>query len=209
MANKEIMYDDHYGSKMGVMHGYQGFINKRRIKLFLKLLRPQKNDRILEIGCNDGLFLSFMQRHCKNCYGIDINKDILKKSRVKHTMLMDSTKMTFKDKSFNKIYSSHVVEHVADVKKYFKEVSRVLAPGGTFVLMFPWELFRGMRAIKDSFGFGESPFVYARKLHLHRLTPRKVKQLIKGLPLRVVKSGIHIALLFPDYFMVFEKTKKR
>jgi predicted SAM-dependent methyltransferase len=45
-------------------------------------------------------------------------------------------KISFNDNSFNIVFCSHVLEHVDD-KKAFKEIFRVLKPGGKLITMIP------------------------------------------------------------------------
>lgn len=50
---------------------------------------------------------------------------------------MDITDIQFPDQSFDIIYCSHVLEHVADDRKALSEFWRVLKPGGNAILMVP------------------------------------------------------------------------
>lgn len=203
------LYDLAYGSSMGSLKGLQSFIIRKRVKLFVEMLNPQEEDKMLEVGCNDGLLLSAMSQHCKQCHGIDVNKEIVQASKNPLVQVMDASQgLDFPDNTFDKLYSCHSVEHVADLQHFFAEAARVLKCGGLLVIMFPWELFRGMRALKDSFGKEESPFVHSRKLHLHRLNVRRIRQFVAMLPLSVVQSSVTFSVIFPifpDYVVALRK----
>ena len=58
------------------------------------------------------------------------------------TIDLDITAMPFADASFDLILCSHVLEHVPDDRTAMKELHRVLAPGGTAILMVPIALDR-------------------------------------------------------------------
>ena len=115
--------------------------------------------------------------------------------------------LSFKDKYFDKVYAIHVIEHVLEIKKVFQEVCRVLKPGGKFLVIFPLELFRGMRALKESVSLSKNPFAHARELHLHKLTPRKIRKIIKNIPFKIVKSAVKFTIL-PDYLMILQKKQR-
>jgi SAM-dependent methyltransferase len=62
-----------------------------------------------------------------------ITADLEKPAKVK----MDITHIDFSDQSFDRIYCSHVLEHVLDDKKAMKEFYRVLKPDGWAILLVP------------------------------------------------------------------------
>ena len=49
----------------------------------------------------------------------------------------DLTALTFADQSFDLVYSSHVMEHVPDPWLAFREIHRVLRPGGRMIHSIP------------------------------------------------------------------------
>ena len=53
------------------------------------------------------------------------------------TMELDVTNIKFPDKHFDFIICSHVLEHVDDDRLAMREIFRVLAPGGTAILLVP------------------------------------------------------------------------
>lgn len=124
-------------------------------KLFLfryieKAKKKQKRDtrhpfRILDIGCGTGAAIIEM----KKIFGreveivgvdvvhlqIDLGKTKLKKHGV-HAELMwyDGTNLPFGDQSFDAVYTSDVLGHVADVPAWLAEVSRVTKDGGVLAM---------------------------------------------------------------------------
>lgn len=60
------------------------------------------------------------------------------------TIDLDITAIPFPDDRFDLILCSHVLEHVPDDGAALRELYRVLAPGGTAVLMVPLELDRAV-----------------------------------------------------------------
>lgn len=177
--------------------------NKKIFREILKYLDPQPEDRILEIGSGRGFFVKKMLSFSKNVIGIDLNPWAVALKKCSNVKLMDATKLDFPPGSFDKIYSSHTIEHISDLEKFFKELERVLRPKGKVVLIYPFEVIRGLNVLKDAILIFRNPF-RARSLHLHKLNPSKIKKFIKGSKLSHSESHL-IFTPFPNYLTVLVK----
>lgn len=60
------------------------------------------------------------------------------------TMELDITDLPFTDECFDLILCSHVLEHVHDDRSAMRELYRVLAPGGSAILMVPFDADRAV-----------------------------------------------------------------
>lgn len=97
------------------------------IKKFVKQHKPEK---ILEIGAGETSFT-----HCFNtdCYAtIDIDIDHIGKNTI-----MDVHNLKFLDESFDCVLICHAAEHFINPIKAFKEIHRVLTPGGKVLSITP------------------------------------------------------------------------
>lgn len=172
-------------------------------KMVVKYLKPKPRDKILEIGCGRGFLTKKMQSLAKDTIGIDINPEAISFGVTSSLKVMDATKLGFPINSFDKIYSCHTIEHIPDLEKLFKEVERVLKPKGRALLVYPWELVRGIGAIGASTIIFKNPFL-CRRIHLHKLNPKKIEKIISKFKLRCIES--HFSLFkFPQYFTLLEK----
>ncbi|MBU1088607.1 class I SAM-dependent methyltransferase, partial [Patescibacteria group bacterium] len=108
MKNKH--YNTRYGFFVGSQKGYTGFRNRLRVKKFTRLINPQEKEKILEIGCNTGILLSNLSRFSNKVYGIDINKQVIKKINSKKAQVMSATKLKFVNNYFDKICAFEVIE---------------------------------------------------------------------------------------------------
>ena len=88
----------------------------------LKLLKKnQSNWNILDIGCN------FDAVPYAQTVADEIN--FSKFYEDKKFVLIDNKKLPFKDKEFDFVYASHVIEHVEDVLIFIKELQRISKQG--------------------------------------------------------------------------------
>lgn len=119
---------------------------KRRAKLILDELNPQKDNRILDVGCGDGFYLHLLSNLGikLKLIGTDFDERALESARrnlsgrsIKLVWGDLMKKLPFKDDFFDKIIMSEVTEHLPDDFKGLKEIRRVLKPGGTVCITVP------------------------------------------------------------------------
>jgi SAM-dependent methyltransferase len=204
MSTCRNLYNGDYGSVVGSNHGYPGFRNRLRIKTFTKLINPSKHDRILELGCNTGELLLRISEYSDEVIGIDINQEQVRRLKNGLIHCMSATNLEFRENDFDKVCAFEVVEHIPALAKVFQEVWRVLKNGGKFIFSFPVELFRGQTALIDAIRVFKNP-LYSRKLHVHRLTPRKIKRILKGIPFQINSWSIKL-VPYPTFVMILEKS---
>lgn len=115
---------------------------KRRARKIIEGLDLKSGNRVLEVGCGNGYYLSLLNRLSLklDLTGIDVD-DLALKDAAKFIndkkiklLLADASKIPFPDNSFDKIVMSEVIEHVANEKGVLREVYRVLKPGGIMCL---------------------------------------------------------------------------
>jgi len=99
-------------------------------------------DRALDLGCGDGRFTAELARVGAAPTGVDIAQAALSRARAAHPDLefrlapIDGP-LPFDDGSFDVVWSTEVIEHVADTARWLSEVRRVLVPRGRLLLTTP------------------------------------------------------------------------
>ncbi|HET7051720.1 MAG TPA: class I SAM-dependent methyltransferase, partial [Solirubrobacteraceae bacterium] len=99
-------------------------------------------DRVLDLGCGDGLFTAELARVGAAATGVEIAEAALRRARAGHPDLdfrlapIDGP-LPFDDVSFDVVWTSEVIEHVADTARWLSEVRRVLVPRGQLLLTTP------------------------------------------------------------------------
>tara|TARA_Y100000310_G_C20678971_1_gene814749 strand:+ start:1730 stop:2311 length:582 start_codon:yes stop_codon:yes gene_type:complete len=177
--------------------------HRLHLKEVVKYLRPRREDKILEIGCARGAVVKALQDIAPETYGIDVNPNAIQHGVTRNLICMSADNMQLAKESFDKIYSFHTIEHILNIKKVLQEIARVLRPGGTVLLVYPAEPIRGLFSIVASFVMFNHPFK-ARQIHVHKLSPAKIRQLIQGTALEHVESRFAF-IKGPEFFTLLRK----
>jgi len=113
------------------------------VEKLARLLNEQKAMRILDVGTGTGNFVSLIT----SCYddftelvGIDTIPGAVKAANSNFTdkrirfEIMDGNQITYDDNSFDVVSLSNSLHHLTDIERLFKEMGRVLKPGGVIVV---------------------------------------------------------------------------
>jgi len=101
-----------------------------------------KSKKYLDIGCGGGILSEEIARRGFDVTGIDFSPSSIEAAK-QHAAKMNLTNvkyivgnaysLPFEDESFDGVIMSDVLEHIHDLQKAIKEISRVLKPNGIFV----------------------------------------------------------------------------
>ncbi len=97
-------------------HRYGGYIPLSRLNTISRRVEKKENT-LLDIGCNDGLTMLFINRHKKyQTMGLDISKECIKKasSRKSHDnyTLGNALYFPFSEKSYDAVLCLQMLEHL-------------------------------------------------------------------------------------------------
>ena len=102
---------------------------------------------VLDIGCRYGQDLRWLAKECPHClcYGVDIDKEPLKKARqidtgegvLLHLAAAKAEALPFRRGVFDLIISSEVIEHSPHIEIFLSEARRVLKSGGFIIITTP------------------------------------------------------------------------
>ena len=107
----------------------------------LKTLLPEPPCRVLEVGGHDGLQASLLAALGYGVVSVD-TAPAAKQAQHFPVIKYDGTKLPFPAQSFELIFSSNVLEHVAHFSKLQSEFARVLAPRGLGLHVLPSSTWR-------------------------------------------------------------------
>src|SRR3989338_9436604 len=168
-----------------------------------RYINPQPQEKILEIGCGRGYTTKKVQRIAPQTFGIDLNAKAIQNGVAQNLRVMNAEALEFADNTFDKIYSFHTIEHIPNVAKALGEMARVLKPGGRILLAYPAEPIRGMFSMFAAAVLLKNPF-RSREIHLHKLSPAVIQQLVSGLSLEHVQSSFSLFWL-PEFRTILRK----
>lgn len=154
---------------------------KSNQKGILKVTECINGGRLLDIGCNDGLFTLKVAKHidADEIYGIEIDKEVAKLAKRRGIVVKicdANNKFPFEDSFFDTVISNQVLEHIIATDNFFREIHRVLKPNGYAIISTPnlaslhnlFLLLLGMQPI--SLHISEiqvGNFLYGTKTHGH------------------------------------------
>lgn len=99
---------------------------------------------ILDMGCGPGNLAQDIKSLLKqDVYVMDISEDMLKeakKSGIRYGVCGVVEALPFKNMSFDVVAGFSILHHLLDLKKAFKEIVRILKPGGFFIFGEPFEI---------------------------------------------------------------------
>jgi SAM-dependent methyltransferase len=102
----------------------------------------RSGDRALDLGCGAGEFTAEMVTAGAVATGVEVADGALARARDSHPQLsfqlapIDGP-LPLADHSFDLVWCSEVIEHIADTGRWLSEVRRVLAPRGRLLLTTP------------------------------------------------------------------------
>jgi len=133
-------YEDSYD---GATSGYFAKVDKkmRRARGRIRALRRHvPGGRFLDIGCNGGFVVEVAREAGFDAWGVEVDSVSLAYARqhypangYHHGIIEDFRP----DRGFDLIYSSEVIEHVADPRVFITSVFRLLNPGGVLYVTTP------------------------------------------------------------------------
>lgn len=100
----------------------------------VKALISQK-ERVLDVGCGDGAFLSMI--NCDFKQGIDLNREAVIKARYRGLNVQHQSLDSLPHSAFDTITLFQVLEHVTDPIGLLRSLFERLAPGGRLIISVP------------------------------------------------------------------------
>lgn len=99
-------------------------------------LAPQS--RLLDLGCGRGGLVEQLSHPLSRIVGVDPDLLSLREHRLPLPRLQAiSGHLPFHDNSFDLVFSSWLLEHLPDPLADFREIARILRPGGCFIFITP------------------------------------------------------------------------
>src|SRR5262249_44892985 len=121
-----------------------GWLFRERINRGLGLLPERPYKRALEVGYGAGAVQLALSAGVEECHGIDLDADaapvtalLAGRGRKSHLVQGSVYDLPYEAGFFDLVVCFSVFEHLHEYRKALGEVTRVLSPGGLFLLGMP------------------------------------------------------------------------
>ncbi|MBD1147260.1 class I SAM-dependent methyltransferase [Pelagibacterales bacterium SAG-MED31] len=109
-------------------------------KIFIDIINPSKNDRIIDVGSGSGdLVLEIQKKYLNTKIDVvDLNKAMLKegKKRIKkgnvRFYVQNAENLSFSDNTYDKYLIAFCLRNITNMDQSLKEAFRILKPGGQY-----------------------------------------------------------------------------
>lgn len=135
-----------YGNVKFSPFDVSGFKNYLREVMLLEAVAPRAGDTILDAGCAAGRQSLLMAERGARVIGMDISESFIVRANRERAarggetaqfLVADIENLPFAPDSMDKILCAEILEHVIDFDAAFKELLRLLRPGGRLVMSVP------------------------------------------------------------------------
>jgi SAM-dependent methyltransferase len=108
-------------------------LNARRLE---SLPDPISGQRLLDVGCGDGLFAAMARGRGWQAHGVELNPPAAARARDRGIAVVEGRleHAGLPDASFHLVTAWDVIEHVPEPPEFVTHLARVVAPGGTLVV---------------------------------------------------------------------------
>ncbi len=156
----------------------------RQVADALHTFIPDRESRILEIGCANGRLLSFLKNNgYSNVFGLDPSPDCARSARSQYQLEVFTGSVfnaPVKDHSYDFLVLLGVLEHIRDVGSAAKTLRRLLAENGSVYVEVP-----------DPTNFlaeRDAPFQEFSTEHLNFFSPTAVRYLMEAAGFRTIEA---------------------
>lgn len=153
-------YDEHLGGE----DTYQAKVIAPNL---MRILAIKKGERVLDLACGQGYFAREVKKFSDQVVGADISKELVQKAKAQTPGVVfhatPAHKLGFaKHGEFDAVLCVLALQNMEDIGRVFKEVKRVLKPGGRFVFVLNHPAFRVLK--RSSWGWDEETRAQYRRI---------------------------------------------
>jgi malonyl-CoA O-methyltransferase len=105
------------------------------------MLQPREGHRILDLGCGTGRYISCVARGDIRIVGLDLSRGMLDRARRRQSAAVSVAwvqasveNLPIIPRTFDRLMSGLVMDHVENLDRFFGGIASVLAPGGRAVV---------------------------------------------------------------------------
>lgn len=199
-------YISHTDTKVGWMNRVYHAVRNRTLdqkSSWVQSLFTGYKGKLLEIGAGTGAFANAMQQKQWEVTALEPDSSSRKIALEKFNLHLDTPETLFSiaDNSHDVICLWHVLEHVHDLKGYFKAFSKILKPNGRLIIAVPNYTCYDAQYYKKYWAAYDVP------RHLYHFSPQSMQVLLNQFNLQLVDTK---PMWFDSYYvsLLSEKYKQ-
>ncbi|HVU80135.1 MAG TPA: class I SAM-dependent methyltransferase [Candidatus Paceibacterota bacterium] len=155
---------DWYADYLGGDDTYQ---SKVILPNLIRVLAPEKGERILDLACGEGFFSRELAKAGADVTGADIAPELVAKAKEAgqgpRYVVAPANDLSFaKNGEFDAVLCVLALQNIEDLAGTFREAKRVLKAGGRFVMVLNHPAFRVIK--RSSWGWDEAANVQYRRI---------------------------------------------
>lgn len=168
----------------------------------LERLAPQPGERILDLGCGDGLLTRQIEERGATVVAVDASPEMVAAARARgiDARVLDARRLPFEGE-FDAVFSNAVLHWIPDADAVLSGVARALEAGGRFVAEFGGHgnvaaISVAIRAVLERNGIAftspwyyPTPDEYRARLDANGLTPTDLRLFPRPTPLPTGMAG--------------------
>lgn len=132
-------------------------IHERFLKFFLQQY-PEQNVKVLDLGAGHGAFTKDIYELGYDVEACDLFPEHFYFDKVRCMKADLTATLPYSDGYFDVVVAMEVTEHIVDHESFFKEINRILRPGGRLLVSTP-----NILSLKSRWRFFMSGFFYTFK----------------------------------------------
>lgn len=143
MSNAQDFYARHYqDQEQGAAGPESEATFHLRVRAALQAIGRSPR-RVLDFGCGTGAASSLIAEAGHHVVGVDVSESGLRLAErnvlgATFELIHSESELPFPDGSFDVCFATEVIEHLLDVRGFIREVPRILAHDGRFVITTPY-----------------------------------------------------------------------